>query len=221
MKRNILHPTRIIGILLFSLFSISGYSQMEIGLHGSGLLDNYKGHWGGGLYFKGFVTDYIALGLSARTFPKYLHAEEVTILSNRYTQNSGNMFVPVTGSVDFYLTPAPARFYFGSDIGVYYNTNYYKLDDVNGGRNLIDHTDTKTYFGLGPRAGFQLVSGYIGVFGQIQYNYLFGSGSAKNITVPGITSPVETNPTRSFASFDVGIIFRLGNKIDATEPTNP
>lgn len=208
MKR-ILFGTLI--VLPFLLASHSSYGQVELGLHGSSLLNNGNNQWGGGLFVKGFITSGVALGASARMYPKYLRTESWRFGGTELQRTEGNLFVPVTGTVDFYLLPGAIRLYVGSDVGLYYNAYFYKLETPDGAM-LIDRQVKKSYFGVGPHVGVTIEGRLAGVFAQFQYNYIFGSGDPEELTIPLFNDRVSTNPTSSFTSFDVGVFLKLAGR---------
>lgn len=61
--------------------------------------------------------------------------------------------------------------------------------------------------------GLELEVGPVGIFGQVQYNALFGSGDPNSIVIPGaVGGSIETKPVTKFWNFDVGLYFKLGDR---------
>ena len=194
-------------LALFSTYSIA---QVQIGVHGSRLISE-RGDWGGGAFVKGFLGDNIAVGGSVKVYPKRFSTETSMLGTRSIRRSEGDLFVPVTGSVDIFLTNGLFRPYIGSDIGLYYHKYFFRVDDDTDGTNLLDYNRSKTYFGVGPRLGFAVQSGIIGLFAQFQYNYLFGTvKGGETLLVPGVNANITTNPVQSFTSIDVGVYFRVG-----------
>ena len=209
MKNNFLKSLLITAIMSAGVCVSQLNAQIQFGIHGSRLISE-RGDWGGGVFFKGFVGDNLAAGASVKVYPKRFSTETKQYGNTNYRQSQGDLFIPVTGSLDIFLTNGLFRPYIGSDVGLYYNKYFYRLDNDTDGQNIYSYDRSKSYFGVGPRFGFAVQSGIIGLFAQFQYNYLFGTNKQGELFVPGINSNVTINPIRSFTSVDVGVYFRIG-----------
>lgn len=199
----------VIGLAVFTSYS---YSQVQIGLHGSRLEGTGSSQWGFGGNVKFLVADKFAIGVAARGYPKNMKSETFNYGGNNYKMLHGNSIVPVTASLDYYFGKAPVRPYLGVDAGAYFRQHIVSITQNNGSSSYYNTSDKKTFFGAAPRAGLNIELGPVGIFGQAGYNFLFGSGSKDDITVPGITTGVDTKPTDKFWTFDVGLFFKIGGK---------
>jgi len=208
MKIRFLSFSILIAGMMFFLPGLK--AQVQFGVHGSRIISE-RGEWGGGAFLKGFLGDNVAIGASVKVYPKHFATQTISIAGNNYRKSEGDLFVPVTGSLDVFLSNGFFRPYIGSDVGLYYNKYFFRLDNDTNGENVFEYDQSKSYFGVGPRFGFAIQSGIIGVFAQFQYNYLFGSKNrGEDLIVPGINANITTNPVRTFASIDAGIYFRIG-----------
>ncbi len=199
----------VIGLAVFTSYS---YSQVQIGLHGSRLEGTGSSQWGFGGNVKFLVADKFAIGIAARGYPKNMKSETFDYGGNNYKMLHGNSIVPVTASLDYYFGKAPVRPYLGVDAGAYFRQHIVSITQNNGSSSYYNTSDKKTFFGAAPRAGLNIELGPVGIFGQAGYNFLFGSGSKDDITVPGITTGIDTKPTDKFWTFDVGLFFKIGGK---------
>ena len=199
----------VIGLTVFTSYS---YSQVQIGVHGSRLEGTGSSQWGFGGNVKFLIADKFAIGLAARGYPKNMKAEDFSYGGNNYKMLHGNSIVPVTASLDYYFGKAPVRPYLGVDAGAYFRQHVVSITQNNGSSSYYNTSDKKTFFGAAPRAGLNVELGPVGIFGQAGYNFLFGSGSKDDITVPGITTGLDTKPTDKFWTFDVGVFFKIGGK---------
>lgn len=210
MKKLLLKAVAVVvGLTVFTSYS---YSQVQIGLHGSRLEGTGSSQWGFGGNIKFLVADKFAIGVAARGYPKNMESETFNYGGNNYKMLHGNSIVPVTASLDYYFGKAPVRPYLGLDAGAYFRQHIVSITQNNGSSSYYNTSDKKTFFGAAPRAGLNIELGPIGIFGQAGYNFLFGSGSKDDITVPGITTGIDTKPTDKFWTFDVGLFFKIGGK---------
>ncbi len=197
---------------LLLLFSSISFSQVQIGVHGSRLEGTASSQWGFGGHAKFLIADKMALGLSLRGYPKDMKTESVTIDGTNYKVARGNTIVPVTGSLDYYFGETMLRPYIGADLGAYFTQHVFAIREDNGGSSFYNTTNKKTYFGATPRLGLNIELGAIGLFGQAGYNFMFGSGDPDEITVPGITTRIDTKPADKFWTFDIGVFLKVGGK---------
>jgi len=209
MKTSILNLRNLAAGFALMLTSHFATAQVHFGVNGSRIISE-SSQWGGGVFVKTFFAEYVSIGAAVNVYPKRFKTEDIQIDKNTYRESSGNLFIPVTGMLDFYLTKTGFRPYIGSDIGAYFQSNFYRLDDDVNGNNLIDYRNSKTYFGVGPHVGATAEAGMLGFFVKLQYNYMFKADKQNNITVPGINAPITTNPAKSFTSLDLGIYFKIG-----------
>jgi len=210
MKKLLLKAVAVvIGLTVFTSYS---YSQVQIGLHGSRLEGTGSSQWGFGGNIKFLVADKFAIGVAARGYPKNMKSENFDYGGNNYKMLHGNSIVPVTASLDYYFGKAPVRPYLGVDVGAYFRQHVVSITQNNGSSSYYNTSDKKTFFGAAPRAGLNIELGPVGIFGQAGYNFLFGSGSKDDITVPGITTGLDTKPVDKFWTFDVGLFFKIGGK---------
>ena len=210
MKKLLLKAVAVvIGLTVFTSYS---YSQVQIGLHGSRLEGTGSSQWGFGGNIKFLVADKFAIGVAARGYPKNMKSENFDYGGNNYKMLHGNTIVPVTASLDYYFGKAPVRPYLGVDAGAYFRQHVVSITQNNGSSSYYNTSDKKTFFGAAPRAGLNIELGPVGIFGQAGYNFLFGSGSKDDITVPGITTGLDTKPVDKFWTFDVGLFFKIGGK---------
>jgi hypothetical protein len=210
MKKLLLKAVAVvIGLTVFTSYS---YSQVQIGLHGSRLEGTNSSQWGFGGNIKFLVADKFAIGVAARGYPKNMKSENFDYGGNNYKMLHGNSIVPVTASLDYYFGKAPVRPYLGVDAGAYFRQHVVSITQNNGSSSYYNTSDKKTFFGAAPRAGLNIELGPVGIFGQAGYNFLFGSGSKDDITVPGITTGLDTKPIDKFWTFDVGLFFKIGGK---------
>ena len=195
-----------------SLLTLSAKSQVQIGVNGGRLEGTGSSQWGFGAHLKYLFADKFAIGIAARGYPKNVKTENINIGGTNYKMAQGNTLVPVTASLDYYFGKAPVRPYVGADVGAYFRQHIVTVSQDNGGSstNTINTSDKKTFFGAAPRAGVNIELGPVGIFGQAGYNFLFGSGSKDDITIPGVTAKLDTKPIDKFWTFDVGIFFKLG-----------
>lgn len=196
----------------FACMVMQAQSQILIGAHASRLNNAEQGKWGGGLFFKGLIGDRFAAGINVKTYPQSFRTTTQTIGGQEYDVSVGNVIIPALVTLDYRFGEV-VRPYIGADVGMY-NTR----DIVRYNTAGYDRTDTgnkKWYFGAAPKVGLEFEVGPIGIFGQVQYNVLFGSGDRNNLTVPGIVGgSIETDPVGKFWNFDVGLYLKLarGNK---------
>lgn len=204
--------SRFLWLTVFALtiLSTAAFSQVKIGVHGSRLEGTGSSQWGFGGNLKFLFADKFAVGVAVRGYPKNLKSEELNSGGNNYKVLRGNTIVPVTASLDYYFGKAPVRPYIGADIGGYFTQHIISVTQDNGSSSYYNTSDKKTFFGAAPRAGLNIELGPVGIFGQAGYNFLFGSGDKKDITVPGITNPIDTKPVDKFWTFDVGLFVKFG-----------
>lgn len=210
MRKKTLCLLCIATTLLF--LSVQSFGQVQIGLHGSRLEGTGASQWGFGGNVKVLFGDKFAVGVAARGYPKDMKTEQLTVGGTTYKIATGNTIVPVTGSLDYYFGSTGIRPYLGADLGAYFTQNVFSMTQSGGGSGSYDTRNRKTYFGAAPRVGLNIGFGSVGIFGQAGYNFLFGSGDKNEITVPGITDPIDTKPTDKFWTFDVGLYFKIGGK---------
>lgn len=188
------------------------FSQVQIGLHGSRLEGTNASNWGFGGNVKVLFADHFAVGVAVRGYPKNMKTDELNIGGTSYKISRGNTIVPVTGSLDYYFGESFVRPYIGADVGAYFTQNAVTMSSSSGNTGSYNISDKKTYFGAAPRVGINVGTGPVGVFGQAGYNFLFGSGDNKNVTIPGINSSIDSKPTDKFWTFDVGVYLKFGGK---------
>lgn len=187
------------------------YSQVQIGLHGSRLEGTNVSQWGFGGNVKFLIADKFAIGVAARAYPnKDMKTVNFSSGGNNYKMVKGNTIVPVTASLDYYFGKAPIRPYLGVDAGAYFRKQIVAISNAEGNSSAYNTTDKGTFFGAAPRAGLNIELGPVGIFGQAGYNFLFGSGSKDNLTIPGFNSDIDTKPVDKFWTFDAGIFFKIG-----------
>lgn len=192
--------------LLLAGVSTLGFSQFQLGAHGSylkGTGDNKSQLWGGGLHGKFYLGGNLALGAGFRTFPK---TEKVTTGSTTVT--TADNLSQLYGSFDLLLSKKKSFIqpFIGADAGLSFTTRSVL---VSSGQTSTGSVENKnTYFYLAPKAGLNIgLSPAIGLFGTASYGLTFGSGDPAN---PGpIPNPVETKPVDKFFVFDAGIYIRL------------
>lgn len=197
--------------IVFAFMASDSYSQVQIGLHGSRLQGTNTSQWGFGGNVKFLIADKFAIGVAARAYPnKDMKADNFSSGGVDYKMVRGNTIVPVTASLDYYFGKAPVRPYLGVDAGAYFRKQVVAISKADGSSSSYSTSDKGTFFGAAPRAGLNIELGPVGIFGQAGYNFLFGSGSKDNLTVPGLNSDIDTKPVDKFWTFDVGIFFKIG-----------
>jgi hypothetical protein len=197
--------------LILTFTAVVSYSQVQIGLHGSRLEGTNVSQWGFGGNVKFLIADKFAIGVAARAYPnKDMKTVDFSSGGNNYKMVKGNTIVPVTASLDYYFGKAPIRPYLGVDAGAYFRKQIVAISNAEGNSSAYNTTDKGTFFGAAPRAGLNIELGPIGIFGQAGYNFLFGSGSKDNLSVPGFNTDIDTKPVDKFWTFDAGIFFKFG-----------
>ncbi len=204
------HSTLLTFILL--TFCSVSFSQVQLGLHGSRLEGTGSSQWGFGGHAKVLLADKVAIGVGVRGYPKDMKTESVTVGGSNYKIARGNSIVPVTASVDYYFGEGMFRPYVGADVGAYFTQYTFSMTENNVSNAFYNTKNKKTYFGAAPKVGLNVEFGPVGVFGQAGYNFLFGSGNKNDISVPGITAPIDAKSTDKFWTFDVGVLLKLGKK---------
>jgi len=197
---------KILMITMFISLAYQAQAQFQFGAHASRLNNAEQGKWGGGLFVKGLIGDRFAIGANAKVYPQNFQTGTERIGGTDYQVSRGNVIVPLLATFD-YRFGENVRPYIGVDAGMYSTRTVTKLSKDN--TRTVDLTNNNWYFGAAPKVGLELEVGPVGIFGQVQYNALFGSGDEKNIPVPGINSSINTKPVSKFWNFDVGIYVKL------------
>ncbi|MFT4032110.1 MAG: outer membrane beta-barrel protein [Siphonobacter sp.] len=185
-------------VALLATFSFSSFAQVGFTLHGTMAapnLDGAEAKPGVGAGLKAFLGKNVAVGVAA----KYIS------LSYDYDQSVGNnldnkgSLVPLTGTLDIYLTRGAVRPYIGGEAGAYIRTIKVNL----AGEQIAKETQTK--FGAAPKVGVAFALGGVGLFAEGSYNFIFGSkdGSANTGSVSNIS---WENPSKLWA-VNVGVTF--------------
>ncbi|OZI05436.1 hypothetical protein BWI93_25430 [Siphonobacter sp. BAB-5385] len=185
-------------VAVLASFSFNSFGQVGFTLHGTAAapnLDNAEVKPGVGAGLKVFLGPNVAVGAAA----KYI------AISYDYNQNVGNnlenrgSLVPLTGTLDIFLTSGVVRPYIGAEAGAYLRTTKVNL----AGSEIYKSTDTR--FGAAPKLGLAFALGGVGLFAEGSYNFIFGSkdGSASTGTVNNIR---WENPSKLWA-VNVGVTF--------------
>jgi hypothetical protein len=196
-------------LLLLVGMGMQAQAQLLLGAHVSRLNNAEEGKWGGGLFIKGLIGDRFAAGVNVKAYPQQFRSSTQVINGQEYNVSVGNVVIPALATFD-YRFGETVRPYIGADVGMYNTRTVVRYATAGFDRN--ESTNKKWYFGAAPKVGLELEVGPVGIFGQAQYNVLFGSGDQKDITVPGINGSIETKPISKFWNFDVGLYFKIGDR---------
>ncbi len=197
-------------ILVMLGLGMQAQAQILLGGHVSRLNNAEQGKWGGGIFAKALIGDRFAAGLNLKAYPQQFSNSKQTINGQEYDVSVGNVVIPALATFD-YRFGETVRPYIGVDVGMYNTRNIVRYSTA--GSDRTESTNKQWYFGAAPKVGLELEVGPVGIFGQAQYNALFGSGNQEDLTVPGITGgSINTKPISKFWNFDVGIYFKLADR---------
>ncbi|MDQ1086320.1 outer membrane beta-barrel protein [Siphonobacter sp. SORGH_AS_1065] len=184
-------------VAMLATFSTKSFAQVGFTLHGTAAAPNIDGAEvkpGVGAGLKVFLGPNVAVGAAA----KYI------ALSYDYNQSVGSnvenkgSLVPITGTLDIFLTSGVVRPYIGAEAGAYIrNTKATILGN--------EFKSSRTNFGAAPKIGVAFALGGVGLFAEGAYNFIFGNkngsaniGSGSNIS--------WDNPSKLWA-VNVGVTF--------------
>ncbi|GAB3164289.1 outer membrane beta-barrel protein [Telluribacter humicola] len=189
------------GVALVGLFLSIGNAnaQLAVGVQGGvfkSTADNAKSYPGGGINFKYFVNDNVALGVAGRIYSERLNYD----FSGGPTRFVNNI-TPVTLTADFLLTDGFVRPYLGADAGVYFQ-NF----RVNQNENQLIKTSASN-FGLAPRGGILFDFGRVGLNAEFAYHAIFGN---QNNSLRVSDAGVNIDHVNNFWGANVGLVFELG-----------
>lgn len=181
-------------------------AQVGFGLHGSAVSPSLNDDaietdtkFGGGAMIKFFIGPNVAIGGAA----KYI--------STGYTRTGGSgvgsgielvgSMIPVTGTLDLYLTRTALRPYIGVEAGPYFNrSDFFVNGDEVGGTNV-------TRLGAAPKAGLLFALGGVGIFAEGQYHFIFGSDDVTNVNTT-VNNANFRNPTKLWG-INFGLLFGI------------
>ncbi len=195
MKNRIAFP--IFTALLFCSFAAT--AQFTIGIQGSyhtaSDLDR-KDQIGKGLQAKYFFRNtHLAVGAGMRHWVK--NYEKTTV--NEHDIRTLDISTSFAAFAEWYFGNKKLRPYVGTDIGVYASNINIEVKEKAFAMNA---ENKRTNFGVAPKAGLLFNTGVVSPFIQAQYNFLFSGGNNKG-------QAEISNSKASFASFDIGILFRF------------
>ena len=189
------------------LFCSAASAQFILGVEGSYLTsatgDQKNSNWGGGIQAKGKISNMVAIGGTLRTYFKNYHDYN----TSSYSVQQADQTTQLAGLFEVYFGEKVQPF-IGTDVGMYFTNTVVKSNASS--TQSIDLKRNKTYFGVGPKAGFQVNTGSVSPFSQAQYHVLFGGG--EDIEVPGFNDVVRTHD--KFWTFDIGLLFQIGKVAD-------
>lgn len=185
-------------------FASTSFAQVGFTLHGtlaSPTLDdvNNKVRPGIGAGLKFFVSPNVAVGASAKYIS--LKYDKTEAVGQELTNNTS--LVPITGTLDLYLTKGAIRPYIGGEAGAYIRSTKVKFN----GNEISSSSSTK--FGAAPKAGIMFALGNLGVFAEGTYHFIFGSkdGSANT----GSPNNIEWKNPDKLWGLNVGVTFGIPN----------
>lgn len=204
---------KLIILAAFICAASQANAQFLIGAHASRLNNAEQGKWGGGIFAKALIGDRFAAGINVKAYPQsFSKAAVQNIGGQEYNVSYGNVVIPALVTFD-YRFGETVRPYIGVDVGMYSTRDIVRYNSPSQNFTRTDESNQKWYFGAAPKVGLELEVGPVGIFGQVQYNALFGSGDRNKITIPGATGgSIETKPVSKFWNFDVGLYFKLGDR---------
>jgi hypothetical protein len=188
-------------------------AQLQLSASGSylkGTGDNKSSLWGGGITGKVFLGNSIALGGSLHSYPKQNNKVTGSGTGGNWTYTSADLVTNVAAALDVLLLPKTSMVqpYIGTDAGVSFNNQTVTYTD--NSQQIVSNKNNKSFFLLSPKAGVNIGLGQaFGIFGQAQYNFAFGSGDPKSISIGNVPNPITTEPVSKYFTFDAGIYVRL------------
>ena len=213
MKKNI-NRFALSAALVLGL-TVSALAQVSFSLHGSATSPSLnrddiesETNLGGGAMLKFFLGPNVAVGAAA----KY-------IVTN-YTRVGGGgigsgvefigSMIPVTGTLDFYLSRSVVRPYLGVEAGPYFNRADFRVNGNEAGSTNV------TRLGAAPKVGLLFALGGVGIFAEGQYHFIFGSDDGSlNTSVGNIN---YNNPTKVWG-LNFGLTFGIPKTGDARRKT--
>ncbi|HEV7379020.1 MAG TPA: hypothetical protein VGN64_04455 [Dyadobacter sp.] len=181
----------------------ASHAQFSLGLQGGVAKSNVedsKTIGGGGINFRVFASPHLALGVAGKI---YADGSKYTIAGQ--TIETTGVVMPLTGTVDYFITRGFVRPYIGGDAGVYFSGYDARL---NG--NSVFESDKNSNFGAAPRAGLVFAFGNLGI--QVEGIYHFVFGNKNHSATTGTANNVDFKSTSKFGGVNVGLIFGLGGK---------
>jgi len=178
----------------------NSFGQFHFGAQLSALKNTKEdfGITGFGVHARLFLGKNLAIGGNIRIWPKKYEEDTEGSVKVRY----GNFLGNTSGMLEYYFGERDIRPYVGMDAGFYFTNSVLQIKD--GNTTITDESHSQSYFGLGPKIGLGLdLTSFIGFFGQIQYNALFGK--AEKIE----SATFRSKPIDKFWSFDVGAYLRM------------
>ncbi|PQA60830.1 hypothetical protein C5O19_14805 [Siphonobacter curvatus] len=185
-------------VAVLASFSFNSFAQVGFTLHGTAAapnLDNAQVKPGVGAGLKVFLGPNVAVGAAA----KYIAiAYDYNQSAGDNLENKGSL-VPLTGTLDIFLTSGVVRPYIGAEAGVYLRTTKVNL----AGAEIYKSTDTR--FGAAPKVGLAFALGGVGLFAEGSYNFIFGNKDGST-TAGNVNNIRWENPSKLWA-VNVGVTF--------------
>ena len=196
MKKKIV----IFSTIILSFIASSASAQFVFGIQGSyhtssdADRNDQIGKGFHGKYF--FKNNMIAVGLGTRSWIK--NYEKVTV--NGAETKSFDAATTIAAMFEVYFSESKFRPYVGTDIAAYASNINVAFKENSGS---FDAENKSTHWGLAPKTGLLWNTGVVSPFIQAQYHFLF-SGKQDG------TQPEVSNIKSSFATFDIGLLFKFG-----------
>ena len=187
----------------FIAFTFKSYAQVSVGLQ-AGLAHadrgNVKNLANAGLNLRIHVSPHLAFGAAAKV---YGGGKDYGTGTDKY--DLVNVTIPLTGTVDYYLSTGAVRPYIGADAGVYISK--YQAEQ---NKNTIYESPTYKNFGAAPRAGIIFALGNVGL--QLEGIYHLTFKNNDHLLTTGNLSNVNFKSSSRVLGINVGLIIGLGRK---------
>lgn len=178
------------------------HAQIGLSIHGTAAnttISKKKVRPGGGIGLKFFATPLTAIGVSA----KYIRLRyEESENAGKRIETTGSL-LPVTFTLDQYLSKGFLRPYIGAEAGFYIRNTEVK----HNGKKLTDSDARK--FGATPKAGITFAFGNLGVFVEGNYHFIFGSKNGSVNT--GSLGNISYKNADKLWAVNAGLVFGLPN----------
>ncbi|GAB2771011.1 hypothetical protein GCM10027275_12160 [Rhabdobacter roseus] len=207
MKKNFNRKAtlRLAAIALTGVLLTAGsaMAQLSLGLQGGIAKSNIEDAntiYGGGANLRVFLGPQFAIGIAGKI---YADGKNYRLLGQDLDYVSTLM--PVTGTLDFFLTDGAIRPYIGGDAGVYFS----KARASFNGNTILD-PDRRSNFGAAPRAGILFDLGQVGIQVEGIYHFVFANENRRaNV---GTADNIDFESTSRFGGINVGLVFGIGKR---------